>query len=391
MLKVGVASQDTASRATLSACLQQTGLVSTVVEWPVSRPSTSRPGKQESLPDVMLLDLSRDFESYFEFAAYLHRLRPSLCIIACSTVQQPGTQLLKQAMRNGVREFLSKPIESGTLRKIMEDCIREKGSAEIGLTRKLIVVVGAKGGVGTTTVAVNLGVQLFQITRKCVALLDFARPVGHVSLLLDLRASYSIRDATENLDRLDSHFLGGLLTTHNTRLKVLAGTNHPEDWQRIPESALARVISVAQSTFEFVVVDYGSVYLSEWNSILHLDPTVLFVAQTDVPALWALERHVSATIAHGLKSDRIHIVVNRWSRNDEEALKSVEKNIGLAIHTRLPNDFRKVSEATNLGIPLSKNHNNNLVSKFQYMAAQIAEIPLTSRSRRGILGNLFTF
>ena len=55
MLKVGVASQDTASRATLSACLQQTGLVSTVVEWPVSRPSTSRPGKQESLPDVMLL------------------------------------------------------------------------------------------------------------------------------------------------------------------------------------------------------------------------------------------------------------------------------------------------------------------------------------------------
>ena len=391
MLKVGVASQDAAGMAYLSACLQQTGLVSSVTEWLVSEPGTSRSGKRESLPDVMLLDLPNNIESYFEFAAYLHRLRPSLCIIACSTVQKPGTELLMQAMRTGVREFLSKPIDSGALRKIMERCIREKGSVGIGMARKLMVVVGAKGGVGTTTVAVNLGVQLSQVTRNRVALLDFARPVGHVGLMLDLQASYSIRDATENLDRLDSHFFGGLLTTHGNRLKVLAGTNHPDDWQRIPESALVRVLSVAQSTFEFVVVDYGSVYLSEWKEILHLDPTVLLVAQTDVPALWALERHVSAALAHGLKPDRIHIVVNRWSRNDDEALKSVEKSIGLPIHTRLPNDFRKVSEATNLGIPLSRNHNNNLVSRFRNMAAQFAEIPLTSRAKRTVLGSLFNF
>ena len=74
--------------------------------------------------------------------------------------------------------------------------------------------MGSKGGVGTTTVAVNLGVQLSTHAQKRTVLLDFARPLGNAHLLLDLHPRFGIRDAIENLDRLDSHFFGGLLTQH---------------------------------------------------------------------------------------------------------------------------------------------------------------------------------
>jgi putative transposase len=81
--------------------------------------------------------------------------------------------------------------------------------------------MGVKGGVGTSTVAVNLGVQLVQLSKRCVILFDLARPVGHVSPLLDLKPRFSVSDAIESLDRLDTHFLGGLLTGHRSGLEVL--------------------------------------------------------------------------------------------------------------------------------------------------------------------------
>ena len=96
-------------------------------------------------------------------------------------------------------------------------------ATEIPSLNKLIVVMGSKGGVGTTTVTVNLGVQLATFAHKRVVILDFARPLGNVHLLLDLHPRFGVRDAVENLNRLDSHFFSGLLTQHKTKLEILGG------------------------------------------------------------------------------------------------------------------------------------------------------------------------
>ena len=105
-----------------------------------------------------------------------------------------------QVMRSGMQEFLSLPVEAARLQEILERFIRERGpAAEAEALKKLTVVMGSKGGVGSTTVAVNLGVQLAGLTRKRVILLDFARPLGHVDLLLDLQARFTVRHAIENL------------------------------------------------------------------------------------------------------------------------------------------------------------------------------------------------
>jgi pilus assembly protein CpaE len=250
--------------------------------------------------------------------------------------------------------------------------------------------MGSKGGVGTTTVAVNLGVQLAMSTEKRVVLLDFARPIGYVSLLLDLQPRFTLRDAVGNLERLDSYFLAGLLTRHKSGLDVLAGTANPDEWHHIPVPVLPRVVNVTQSNCDFLLMDLGSVYSSEWSSVLHLARMVIVVSEADVPGLWALDRHMSSLVSFGLDPERLKIIINRWHRNDEDALKAFEKKVKRTIFARLPNDFRQVSKAVNLGAPLSGDHSDPLTARIQQVAAQLAGVSLPAGAKRSTILNLFS-
>lgn len=388
MLSAAVVSRDTTSSDYLRACLQQTGLIHSVCEWSVA--TEQHPKGGDAPPDIVLLDISRETEPFFAFASHLHRLHPGVRIIACSPLQEPGPRLLLQAMRCGVQEFLAKPIDPKGLQEILNRFLQESRSEDTRGVEKLIVVMGSKGGVGTSTVAVNLGVQLAQVTQKRVVLLDFARPVGHACLLLDLKPNFTILDGVTNLDRLDGHFFQKLLTHHKSGLEVLAGTAYPEEWQRIHVPALVRLVNVAQSTFDFVVMDYGSTYSSEWNPILSLCRTILLVAEVNVPALWSLQRNLSAISHLGLGPERVQIVINRWHRADEEILKRVQKDIKRPIFARLTNDFRRVSKATDLGVPLTGNHSNPLVSEFLQLATQLAGTSPQARGKRSGLSALFS-
>jgi pilus assembly protein CpaE len=388
MLTAGVAGMTEKGIATLQAALQQTGLVESVVPWDLQgEPQISN---SAALPDVVLVELEREHEIPLAFAAQVQRLRPSAWVIACSTLQQPTHHLLMQAMRSGVREFLTQPIDLVALREILQRVIREQGLTESG-TERLILLVGAKGGVGTTTVAVNLAVQLAQVSKRKVALMDLARPIGHVSLLLDLQPRFSVRDAVDNLDRLDTHFLGGLMAAHSSGLHVLSGVADPDGWQRITVGSLARVMNVVQGSFEHVVADCGSIYTSDWSQIFRMARMVILVADVLVPALWALERHLSTMTSLGLDPDRLRVVINRWHRTDEEALKAFEKRVKRPVFARLPNDYRQVSESVNLGAALSRNHNDPLVSKLQGLAANFAGVHQQPEdSKRGSLFSLFS-
>ena len=226
MLTVGIASGDSASSAQLVASLQQTGCVKSIKQWNI--PSDKLTEAAESLPEVVFLDLSRESDVYFSFGAQLRRIRPSVKLVACSA-SATSHQLLLEAMRSGVQDFLPKPVSPDALKEMLSRFMQESEVKDRSTAERLIVVMGSKGGVGATTVAVNLGAQLASHTQKRVALLDFAHPLGNVHLLLDLHVKFGVRDAVENLDRLDAHFLSGLLTRHKTKLEILNVSSHSLD------------------------------------------------------------------------------------------------------------------------------------------------------------------
>jgi pilus assembly protein CpaE len=368
MLTVAVASNDSTGSAHLLTCLQQTGLVKSVQQW--TMPGWKLP-EGELLPDVLILDLNREPESFFALGAAARKIRPTIKLVACAPTNPPSHQLMLEAMRSGVQDFVPKPVTTDALKEVLLRFPGEGDTKAQPFLERLIVVMGSKGGVGTTTVAVNLGVQLSTFARKRVALLDFARPLGNVHLFLDLQPKFNLRDASESVDRLDSRFFAGLLTHHETKLEVLGGATHPEEWQAISIPNLERVVNVAQSAFDVVLLDMGSQLSSEWAQILRMARMVLIVSEANVPSLWTLQRRLLALSGMGLETTRARVIINRWHKGDEEVLKSIQKEISRPVFACLPNDFRKANEAINLGTPLMENHNNTLSNQYRQIAAQL--------------------
>jgi len=389
MHTAAIASSDLASSAQLLASLEQTGAIKSVKQWTI--PADRLPEAGEGMPDIVFLDLNRDPEPFLQFAAQLRRSWPTLKLIACSATVPPSPQLLLDAMRSGVQDFIAKPVREASLRDLLQRVEVDALQPERGLDNKLIVVMGAKGGVGATTVAVNLGVQLSTFAQKRSVLFDFARPLGNAHLLLDLKLRFGLRDSVENLDRLDSHFLAGLLTTHRTKLELLGGVTQPEEWQDIDVRVLDRVVNVAKNSFDFVLVDVGSQFSSEWSAILRMARMIFIVTEANVPSLWTLERRLMALKGFGISSERSRIIINRWHKGDDEILRSIEKQINQPVFACFPNDFRKVSQAMNLGTPLPENHNNILNDRYRQVAGQLVGIDTAVREKKGPLSGLFSF
>jgi pilus assembly protein CpaE len=389
MLTAAIASGDLASSAQLLAGLEQTGKVKAVKQWTI--PTERLPDANEAMPDVVFLDLGRNSEPFLQFATQLRRIWPSVKLVACSANVPPNPQLLLEAMRSGVQDFISKPVEDHLLRDLLQRIGKDLQAKEFVSNDKMIVIMGAKGGVGATTVAVNLGVQLATFARKRTALLDFARPLGNAHLLLDLHLRFGLRDTVENLDRLDSHFLAGLLTTHKTKLELLGGVTQPEEWQNINVNLLERVVNVAQNSFDVVLVDMGSQFSSEWSSVLRMARLILIVAEANVPSLWTLERRLLALKGFGIDPNRARVIINRWHKGDDDILKSIEKQISRPVFACFPNDFRKASQAMNLGTPLQENHNNILNNRYRQVAGQLVGIDTELREKKGTLSGLFSF
>ena len=116
---------------------------------------------------------------------------------------------------------------------------------------------------------------------------------------------------------------------------------------------------------------------------------ILIVAEANVPSLWTLERRLLALSGFGIPPERTRIIINRWHKGDDETLNSIRKEIHRPIFACVPNDFRKASQAVNLGMPLMENHNNLLSDRYRDIAGQIAGISSpASLTKRG---SFFTF
>ncbi|MGB6198674.1 MAG: hypothetical protein WBF35_03910 [Candidatus Acidiferrales bacterium] len=118
---------------------------------------------------------------------------------------------------------------------------------------------------------------------------------------------------------------------------------------------------------------------------------ILLVAESNVPSLWNLERRTQALMAFGIGPERIRVVINRWHKADEDALKSIEKDIKLPVFAYLPNDFEGASSATNQGTPLNGNHSSALSARYRELAARLVGIEAAAIPKRSSLSGIFTF
>lgn len=253
------------------------------------------------------------------------------------------------------------------------------------MAEKVTIVMGAKGGVGASTVALNLAVQTAQLTRKRVALLEYARPFGQIALMLDLHPRFTLIDALERADRLDERLLTSLTEKHKTGIDILAGPLHAalRDEQRphVTLEGFVKILELARNAYDFVVIDLGFVNAAEWARLLHMAENLLLVAEPSVLALGMLERYLVAAGSAGIDTARFQIVMNRWRQNDEDLAVRRVGALSQSFLARLPNDYRQVSEAVSCGAPIAGSSNNLLYARYRKLAIDILGLRMASPAR----------
>ncbi|HYL38400.1 MAG TPA: AAA family ATPase [Bryobacteraceae bacterium] len=300
--------------------------------------------------DVFIVDIGADIERALGLIEVLANGREQATVMACSASGEPG--LLLRAMRAGAREFLAEPVPPAVLAEALARALARKKSQNKKTAAKILAFAGAKGGAGTTMLATNFGIVLAQQDGGRVVVVDLDIQLGEVAMNLGLTPQFSVLDAVQNVDRLDSDFVQSLLCRHNSGLLVLASPEQYASFTKL-SGGLERLFEILRESFDFVVVDGGSLAGSVENILLNLADTLYLVTERSIPSLRNARRMLTF-LAGRERKPRLEVILNRFnSREAEIDEASAAKALGRPVDWKIPNDFPAVRTAENTGIPVA--------------------------------------
>jgi pilus assembly protein CpaE len=212
-------------------------------------------------------------------------------------------------------------------------------------------VFSTKGGLGVTTLATNLAVCLAERSPGSTILIDLDTRQSDVATFLNLRATYSVLDAIENLDRLDESFLYGLLVKHSSGLLVLPGPTRIERTQFSAEQVQA-ALEIIRSHFDHVVLDLRHDFDPGTIAALEASSTILYLTSLTVSALRSGSAGLAALRHLGLNLQRVKVVVMREGTGEDVTLKHAQEALGLPVYWRTPSDYSTVVSSINSGQPV---------------------------------------
>src|SRR6202167_5329900 len=329
---------------------------------------------QDLSAEVVVVDISQDSQQRAIKAIELIQSNTlQLAIFANGTMSQPTT--IVASMRAGAGEFVDDNASTEALLEALtrfsSNRTRTRGGA--GKAR-IFTFLSAKGGAGATTASVNTAVALQQ-SHGNVVLVDFA-PVGLAQLHLNLRPSFGVPDALENLHRLDVSLLDGLMTPAKDGLHLLAGPQQP--YPSVPTPAeLARLFDLLVNHYRYVVVDASSRLDSTTRLLSDLSNAVLVVAQTDVVSLWSAGR-IHAFLEEGTGRNRLRMVLNRYKKIPGFTDEDVEQATHCKVWWKVPNAFHSISPAIDHGTPVVLQEGLEVSHSFRALAAALAEASTTA-------------
>ena len=334
-------------------------------------------------PDLVVVDIRSDPSSGM---AAIERLRAgsgTLAIFAIASAAEP--ELILQAMRAGANEFFPwNAAEGSQAARATEESFhgavrrtaarREAASAGAKPPCVTHAFLGAKGGAGTTTVAVNCGVELARLTKRPTVVVDLKNCLGEVALFLGVRPRFTVLDAIENLHRLDKNFLTELVAKHKSGLDILAGSEQFDRPNAQDAGAVEELLRVLARTYDYVIIDAGNVINACVAAALYAADTIFLVTNPDVPSIRNAQRLVDRVRQLGAGSERIKVLLNRASDQHLIAPKQIETALGYGIYHTFSSDYRTVSTALNSGVPLALTNNTEIAAQFDSFSRHLVGI-----------------
>jgi len=343
-----------------------------------------------AVPDVVVVDIRSDASSGMAAIERLRAGSATMAIFAIAAAAEPD--LILQAMRAGANEFFPWNVGDGSsaghaTEESFHGAVRRsaarKEAATAGAKQPCVTYafLGAKGGAGTTTVAVNCGVELARTTKRAVVAVDLKSCLGEVALFLGVRPRLTVLDAIENLHRLDRNFLQELVVKHKSGLDILAGSEQFDRPNAQDASALEELLRVLTKAYDYVVIDAGNVINACVAAALYAADNIFLVTNPDVPSIRNAQRLVDRVRQIGAGSERVKVLLNRASDQNIIAPKQIETALGYGIHHTFASDYRTVSTALNSGVPLTTTNNTEIASQFTSFTRNLLGMPDDAKAK----------
>ena len=306
-------------------------------------------------PDLLIFELSEKFDEEFKLLESL--LASNAVGEVFVTSQTHDTDLLLKAMRAGAKEFLSQPLnelEVKTALAAFKKRMQQSTSKEPVRIGQTIYLIGAKGGVGTTTVAVNLAMILARIKNSgSVALVDLNTVFGEIPLFLSVKPTYHWGQIAKNVDRLDSTFLLNAMAKHASGVHILPPPSYLNGHPPLTVDIMERLLSAMKNTFDFVIVDGGQSLDGPALKAVEMSDKILLITLLSLPCLNNTNKLMKSLSNVGAaQEERVRLVINRYLKKTDISIKEAEESVQREIFWNIPNDYRTTMSAINRGMPL---------------------------------------
>ncbi|HOW73111.1 MAG TPA: hypothetical protein PKY77_21145 [Phycisphaerae bacterium] len=343
--------------------------------------------------EILLVHLDPVPDATLPIAAKIAAANPELAVFVLSESTDP--QHILTAMRSGVREFLTKPIDRELVTAAIGKVVAQSGNAvEVG---RLVSILGTVGGAGASMLATNLAVELTQLAKsKPVVLVDLDFRFGQLATMLDVQADYTIADLCATPEQLDGSVIDRVMVKHGSGLHLLARPNQFAQADQITAAHCASVLSSLQQIYEYVVVDGPNRFDPGGLAVLDLADVNLFVMQLLVTSVRNVHRMFSELQEGGYNLDRFRLVCNRLGQDSGHlGVEQVEQTLNRKIAYQIPDDWKVVSGAINVGAALMDVAPKSRVrAAIRELAESIASPHDTTAKKSekgsGLLGRIFS-
>jgi pilus assembly protein CpaE len=313
-------------------------------------------GQGTGAVDMLLFELD-EFRPQQSLAHVRGLLAASPDLEVFLTASRTDPQLILEAFRAGVKEFLPQPLTRQEVEPALarfEERLKGRASGMEGKSGRVVCVIGARGGVGASTVAANLAVSLQQTgSKESVALADLDMHGGDLGLFLDLHGGQGLQHLSKDISRLDETIVRSSLITHSSGLHLLVSGYEGFDEMVASPGSTMRVLGLLRSMHRHVLVDCGHVLEPSVKEALDCADQILVVTTLSLPVIRRTKRLLQTLARAPQSAGKVSVVVNRYVSDQKDLLTETEDMLGVRVSGLIPNDYETARESIDHGKPLA--------------------------------------